>query len=280
MNILRSEIENNFYKAASRTAPNMIFFPKIAIIAGSGLMDSLKDIEISQSISYSSTGILPDPSVEGHQKELLLARYNNHKILIFSGRFHLYEGYSPLETAYPIILAYYLGIKNIILTNAAGGVSHKLDAGDLMLIDDLIDLTYKKYYHNFSLNGIASKLHQDSAFDKNWINSTENKMLSMKTPFKKGVYTQVTGPNYETRAEIRMLRKISSDAVGMSTGIEAQFASALGMNCIAGSMITNKSSDIVKKEVTHKEVLQTAEDAAWKMRNFIYSAVETAALNT
>lgn len=276
MNLLKYETEIKFFDAAHRIANNMIYFPKIAIIAGSGIMESLEELDISQKINYSETGILPDTSVAGHKSELILARHKDKKLLVFTGRFHLYEGYSALETVYPVILAYYLGVNHIILTNSAGGINHKFNAGEIMLIDDIIDFTYKKYHHEFSLQAISQNYQRNKLFSSNWNSLIKDKLLAKHIPYNNGVYAQVTGPNYETRAEIGMLRRIGADAVGMSTGIEAQFARALNMECTACSLITNKSTEVEVKSVSHDEVLSTAKDSSYKVRNYIYSAIETA----
>lgn len=276
MNTFKHEIESKFFDAAHRVANNMLYYPKIAVIAGSGIMQSLDTLEISRKMNYSETGILPNSSVEGHQSQLLLARHNEKKLLIFTGRFHLYEGYSALETAYPIILAAYLGVTHLIITNAAGGINHKYQQGDIMLINDILDFTYQKYHHNFSLFTISNNYQKSNLFDNVWISKIKDKLVSKQTPYQEGSYAQVTGPNYETRAEIRMIRQFGADAIGMSTGIETQFAKALNLNTVACSLITNKSSEVVAAPISHNEVLETAKNSTNSVKNFIYSAIESA----
>lgn len=275
MNTFKHDIESKFFDAAHRVANNMLYYPKIAVIAGSGILQALNSLEISQTINYSETGVLPATSVEGHKSELILARHQDRKILLFSGRYHLYEGYSPLETAYPIILAAYLGVTNLIITNAAGGINHKFNAGDIMLINDILDFTFQKYHHNFSLFTISNNYQKLNLFNVEWNNKIKEKLVTKHTPYNEGVYAQVTGPNYETRAEIKMLRQFGVDAVGMSTGIEAQFAKALNMNTVACSLITNKSTEVEIASVSHEEVLETAKNSSQKIKNFVYSAIES-----
>jgi len=236
----------------------------VVVVAGSGVHKAIEAESIIARLPYSAISELNGTSVKGHGNELLLVSYNGVKCLMFTGRFHLYEGNSLESVVMPCLLANRLKIGNAVLTNAAGGLHPLLNAGDVMLIESMV---------NFTQHTILQDNHTMPSFklQEDWKNRTEASCLRNGVRLRSGVYVSLTGPCYETKAEVRMYRKIG-DAIGMSTIHEYYAASQLGMNVIACSMITNTLTDTASQEVTHDEVLQVASIARHEMGVFIKTA--------
>lgn len=236
------------------------FIPELSIILGSGLGDFADQLKIRKSISTSDIPDYPVSTVVGHKGKIHFAEYENKKVILFQGRVHFYEGYNINECIIPIFISYKLGVKNLLLTNAAGGINKYFVPGDLMLttsfngilikkeLTDLIGLTNQTAKSNFiylpdpELNSIIKK----SALDE-------------KINIKEGVYWYTKGPTYETPAEIKFFAKYGADAVGMSTVHEAVYSSYLGMKTAAISCITNFAAGISTQKLSHSEVTETAD---------------------
>ena len=243
--------------------------PDAAVVAGSGIDKSIDPAKIINRIPYDKIPGMPRSSVEGHKNEILLAGYGSKKVLFFSGRFHLYEGKPLQEVCSPAIISHKTGIKNIILTNAAGGLNKEYNVTDIMLIRDSINFTSRFIRHD--LSHIFNK--QAIRFSESLSRTIAEKLTEKSIPFREGTYTCVSGPSYETPAEIRMYRKFA-DAIGMSTYHEAQAAYLAGMNIAGCSLITNKLTDTATSELSHDEVLDAAEAAKNKFSSFLDAAIE------
>lgn len=236
------------------------FEPEISIILGSGLGDFAEQLQLQKSISTSNIPGYPESTVIGHKGKIHFAEYENKKIILFQGRIHFYEGYNINECILPVLISHKLGAKNLLLTNAAGGINKNFTPGDLMLassfngilikkeLTDLIGLTNQSGKNNFANL-------PDSEFNNIIKKSAESENISLK----EGVYWYTKGPTYETPAEIRFFAKYGADAVGMSTVHEAVYASYLGMKTAAISCITNFAAGISNKKLSHTEVTETAD---------------------
>jgi len=270
---LRQEISESYKKTSDYLLNTPFKDAEIALVGGSGIALSLTPDDIIYSINYDELPHFHLTGVAGHDGKLLLVRHKNRHVMFFSGRFHLYEGHNVTVVVSPVLVAYLLGIKKIILTNAAGGLNDTFMPGDLMYIGDYINLTYKDLSSVFK--GFDYKLSK-SDYDKNY--QLYRKIYSSLTPkgvhLKYGTYVGVLGPNYETRSEIRMLRRMGADAVGMSTVIEAFTSEILGLQAISCSLITNKAKEI-PQEVSHQEVVDLAIKSKLDVREFIFSAIES-----
>lgn len=236
------------------------FIPEIAIILGSGLGDFDKRIEIIKEIPTASINGYPTSTVEGHKGKIIWGKHNGKEILLFSGRIHFYEGYHFSQCIIPVFIAFKLGCKNILLTNAAGGISSFLKPGDLMLNSAFNGIQIKKELT--MLLGIANA-EKKNAF-LNFPDEGLNNMIRKASKYenldlKEGVYWFTKGPTYETPAEIKYISAFGGDAVGMSTVHEAVFAASLGMKVAAVSCITNYASGISDKKLSHDEVTETAQ---------------------
>jgi purine-nucleoside phosphorylase len=236
------------------------FTPDISIILGSGLGDFAEQLQIHKSISTSDIPGYPVSTVVGHKGKIHFAEYENKKLILFQGRVHFYEGYNINECILPVFISHRLGVKNMLLTNAAGGINKNFIPGDLMLATSLNGILIKK-----ELTDLIGLTNQDgknnfiSLPDPEFNHSIKQSAEFEKINLKEGVYWFTKGPTYETPAEIRFFAKYGADAVGMSTVHEAVYSSYLGMKTAAISCITNLASGISDQKLSHSEVTETAD---------------------
>lgn len=227
--------------------------PALGMVLGSGLGDFADSLPNAISIATSSIPNYPRISVEGHKGRLVFAEVDKHEILVFQGRVHFYESDDLEAVLYPVRVAYDLGIRTLIVTNAAGGVNPSLAPGDLMVITDQINLTS---LHLPSL--IGKPISHQMAYSRKLIQLAFHTGESHGLLLKKGVYAGVLGPSYETASEVEMIRRIGGDAVGMSTVMEVSLASSLGMEVLGISCITNRATGISSSRLSHDEVTEVA----------------------
>ena len=233
------------------------------IILGSGLAETLNDLDIILEIPFSSIKHLKTSSVGGHKNRFLIARRKNRTILIQQGRIHMYEGYSAFESALPLAIMASRGVKNVILTNAAGGINPDLAVGDIMVITDHINLQGQN-----PLTGGGRFVDMCGAYD-----TTVYESLDKSFNLKRGVYIGVPGPSYETPAEIRFFRTAGADAVGMSTVMETIMARFYGLQVRAFSMITNQAAG-AQKSISHEEVLAASKEAGKRLGGIITAVLD------
>jgi purine-nucleoside phosphorylase len=226
--------------------------PKVAVVLGSGLGAVPHRFTAAASIPFADVPGLVAPSIHGHSGAIALGRCAGVPLLVFRGRLHAYEGHSWDQVAAPVRLMADWGVKTLILTNAAGGIHDRLNPGDLMVLRDHLWLQTPR-----AVVGQVSNLSRgESPYSPRLI-----ELLQQAKPGREllaGVYAAVTGPCYETPAEIRALRAMGADAVGMSTAFEAQTAAGLGMEVAAVSCITNKAAGLTCGTLGHAEVLANA----------------------
>lgn len=248
--------------------------PEIAIMLGSGLGGFANKIENPQIISYADIPHFHKPSVDGHAGRIVFGTLRGVPMAVLQGRWHFYEGHSMNSIVLPIRAMAGLGAHTTLLTNAAGGINLSFSAGDLMLIDDHINLMGDN-----PLTGKDSALFgprfpdMSEPYSKDCIHALEEAAKKLSMPLKKGVYIGLRGPTYETPAEVRMLRTLGGDSVGMSTVPEAIAARHLGMRVIGISCITNMAAGIEPKTLNHEEVQETAARAMEPLSNLIMEAL-------
>ncbi len=245
--------------------------PRTAVIAGSGIADTLDSNKILLKIPYNKLSGIPELSVQGHNGEVLLYAAESNTALVFSGRFHYYEGRTYDEICSLVIISYLAGIRKIIISNAAGGLNPLFVPGEIMLIEDYIDFMFLDSSSVFDTISPVGNISYNF-INKSYFGSIRNSLIKQGVQFRQGTYAAVTGPNYETRAEIKMLRRLKADAVGMSTVPEMKTAAILGMETAAFSLITNSAKEVIQS-VSHKDVIETAEKSALLVRSFIETAV-------
>lgn len=246
------------------------FTPEVGIILGSGLGGLVNKIEVKHSFSYSEIKNFPVSTVSGHGSRLIMGMLNGKKIIAMQGRFHFYEGYSMQEVTFPIRVMKYLGIKKLILSNASGGVNPAFKVGDLMIIDDHINLMGINPLIGKNDDKLGTRFPDMSTpYDKGMIEKAKKIADINNYRCHIGVYAAVTGPCYETPAEYRYIKTIGADCVGMSTVPEAIVARHMNLSCFAISIITDMGGGEHVEVITHEEVLKVASESEIKMTHII-----------
>ena len=233
--------------------------PRIAIILGSGLGSLADDIEGKTVLPYKEIPNFPVSTVAGHKGELIFGKLNNVPIIAMNGRFHYYEGYDLKETTYPIRLFKLLGVETLILTNAAGGINETFKKGDLMIINDQLSFFAESVLRGPNMDEFGERfIDMSTTYDKEYINILKDIMTNIIGDYHEGVYAYMKGPTYETPAEIRALRTLGADAVGMSTVPEAVVAHHSGLKCAGITCITNMAAGVTNEILSHEDVKETA----------------------
>jgi purine-nucleoside phosphorylase len=238
----------------------------IGIILGSGLGNLANEIKTEKEIPYSDIPHFPVSTVEGHKGRLIFGELGGKKVWVMAGRFHYYEGYTPQQVAYPVRAMRLLGVKTLLLSNAAGGMNPHFKIGDLMIITDHISLLTVNPLLGKNIEELGTRFPDMSEpYSKKLIQLVQKIARENDVELKQGVYTGVTGPTFETRAEYKMLHILGGDAVGMSTVQETIAAIHCGMEVFAMSVITDLGIREEENTITHEEVLQAAKDAEPKL---------------
>ena len=245
---------------------NGITNPEIGIVLGTGLGKIVDEISIEKEISYSDIPNFPVATVEFHSGKLIYGELSGKKVLVMAGRFHLYEGYNPWEVTYGIRTMHGLGIKNLLISNASGAINLSYKKGDLMLIEDHINLQGSSPLAFQGANTFGNIFADMLAPYSEEINT---KIITVAKEqgilLHKGVYTSVLGPQLETRAEYRMLQILETDAVGMSTVPEVIVAKQLNLPCAAISVLTDECDPKNLQPVDITEIIAIAGEAEPKM---------------
>jgi purine-nucleoside phosphorylase len=226
--------------------------PRVALILGSGLGHLADCLENVCELPFRQAPDLAAPSIAGHRGALLLGEWAGTSVLMFNGRLHAYEGHPWRRVVQPVRIARELGAAILLVTNAAGGIRADLNPGDLLAIRTHFDCTRTDFYKR-------PMPPEPNPYSPRLLEHLQACAARLGMTLPAGVYAQVTGPSYETPAEIRALRACGADAVGMSTGREVQVGFELGLECAAVSCITNKAAGLGTGPVNHEEVLATAE---------------------
>lgn len=242
------------------------FKPEVGIILGSGLGGLTKQIKVEHELNYADIPGFPVSTVKGHGSKLFLGTINNTKVVVMQGRFHYYEGYTMEQVTFPVRVLKYLGITKLFLSNAAGGMNTNFKIGDLMILDDHINLFPNNPLIGKNIDELGPRFPDMSApYDAELIKQAKAIADAKGFTCHIGVYAGLTGPTFETRAEYKYLRIIGADAVGMSTVPEVIVARHMGLKCFAMSIITDLGGMDLVETVTHEEVLKVAGEAEIKM---------------
>ena len=230
--------------------------PRVAIVLGSGLGDLAAAVSKPTRIPYADIPGFPAPGVAGHKGELVAGTLEGVPVLVQSGRFHLYEGH-PIETsALPVRVFARLGIRTLVVTNAAGGIRSTFRPGTLMLIADHVNFMFRNPLIGPALEGEERFPDMSDPYDRELRQLARDVARERRIALDEGVYVGLLGPSYETPAEIRMLQRFGVDAVGMSTVPEVIVARARGIKCLGFSTITNLAAGISPTALSHQEVLE------------------------
>ena len=245
------------------------FKPQIGVILGSGLGE-IADEHCKISIPYSEIPGFINSNVAGHKGRLVFAEINEKKVVMMQGRNHYYEGYSLEEITFPVKVMKYLGVKTLILTNAAGAVNESFHPGDLMLITDHINMMGINPLRGVNDEDLGERFPDMSEIYKKYLIEKADKCAkTLGFELQHGVYLANSGPSYETPAEIKMARIMGADAVGMSTVPEAIIGNYCGMDILGISCITNYASGVSETKLTHEEVIETANKVKKQFKSLI-----------
>lgn len=251
------------------------FSPKVGIILGTGLGGLVEKIEIEQIISYDEIPDFPLSTVEGHKGKLILGKLSGTNVIAMQGRFHFYEGYSIQEVTMPVRVMKKLGIEQLIISNASGGVNPDYEVGDLMILNDHINLIPSPLI-GVNLDEFGPRFPDMSdTYDKGMISTALSIAIDNEIRVFEGVYAAVTGPCLETPAEYKYIRIIGSDTVGMSTVPEVIVARHMQIPCFAISVITDLGVEGKIKKVSHEEIQKVAEVAEPKLTLIIEELIKT-----
>lgn len=237
--------------------------PTTAMVLGSGLSVLSEGVEVLQAWPFSQLPMLVSTTVVGHKGRLVYGVWEGCPVLIFEGRIHFYEGHGWEATQGPVKLAAALGVSTVLLTNAAGGIRSDLTPGQLMLIKHHVKWT-QPHFWRYGVNKTDTMFYDDRLNDE-----MRSAARSAQVELQEGIYAMLTGPCYETPAEIRALRAIGVDAVGMSTAVEAETAYRHNLRCAAISCITNQAAGLSETPPHHEEVLIESRKAANRMRRLL-----------
>ncbi len=247
-------------EASSFVQSKTQYRPKLAVILGSGLGAFARELARANVIPYAEIPHFPKSTVTGHAGRMVVGDLSGNPVIAMSGRVHAYEGYSAREVAFPVRVLAAFGVDTLVITNAAGAVNQAFRPGDLMVITDHLNLTGKNPLVGPEEPNLGPRFpDMTEAYDPKLIKVCETAALGIGLNLRKGVYAGLLGPSYETPAEIRMLRTVGADAVGMSTVLEVVAANHAGMSVLGISCITNMAAGILKKKLDHREVMETGE---------------------
>lgn len=271
---------NHYQEAVEAIRQHTHLQPQIGLVLGSGLGGLADMLEERVSIPYAEIPHFPTSTVHGHHGELVIGKLEGKVVLVQKGRAHFYEGYNLQQVTFPIRVMHFLGIKTVILTNAAGGLNTQFNAGDVMMLNDHINMV------GFAGFSPLSGPNDDDlgprfvglvqTYDRELRKLTHEVAQKHNIPLREGVYCCLAGPTYETPAEARMLRMVGADTVGMSTVHEVVVARHMGMKVLAFSSITNMVIDNLDTdhETNHEEVLEVGRIIVPKLITILKGVVE------
>lgn len=247
----------------------------IGVILGSGLGDLADKIQNKIIIKYEDIPNLPKSTVKGHKGQFVIGDFMGKRVIMMQGRFHYYEGYSMDRITLPVYIMKGLGVSSLIVTNAAGGVNTSFNPGDLMIIKDSINMSFDNPLFGKNDEKLGPRFPDMlGAYSKKLIDTALEAARKLNIKLQQGVYYVTTGPCYETPAEIKMIRFLGGDAVGMSTVPEVIAARYLGIQVLGISCITNMAAGILPKPLNHEEVIETSNKVKDKFTSLIENVIE------
>ena len=251
------------------------FQPKVALVLGSGLGDYADRMEIEAELDYHDIDGFPVSTIPGHKGRFVFGHVGEVPVVVMQGRVHYYEGYSIQDVVLPVRLMRMMGAEVLFLTNAAGGVNYDFHAGDLMMITDQISSFVPSPLIGPNMEELGVRFPEMSdVYDKELQNVIRATAKELNIPLQEGVYLQLTGPAYESPAEVRMCRILGADAVGMSTACEAVAANHMKMKICGISCISNLACGMTDQPLDHKEVQEAADRVAPLFRKLVTRSIQ------
>lgn len=269
------EMENKLKTCLASIREKTDFKPEVALILGSGLGDYAESIRIEKSVDYAEIEGFPVSTVKGHKGRFVFGYVGEVPVVIMQGRVHYYEGYPMWDVVLPTRLMGLLGAKELILTNAAGGINENFRPGDFMMITDQIGVGVPNPLIGPNIEELGDRFPDMSeVYSKRIREVIRRSAEECGINLQEGIYVQLTGPSYETPAEVRMCRIWGGDAVGMSTACEAMAARHMGMEIGGISCITNLAAGLSADKLDHKEVQETADRVSAQFKELITKVIE------
>lgn len=251
------------------------FVPDVAIVLGSGLGDYGKEIKVVEELDYHDIEGFPVSTVLGHAGKFIFGYVGDTKVVCMQGRVHYYEGYPITDVVLPTRLMKMMGAKILFLTNASGGVNPNFKAGDFMMMTDHISTFAPNPLIGANIEELGTRFPDMSEiYDKELRDIIEETAKENGIEIQKGIYAQLTGPSFESPAEIQMFHKLGIDAVGMSTVVEAIAANHMGMKICCISFISNLAAGMNPNPLTHEEVQEAANEAAPRFKKLVTEVVK------
>lgn len=249
--------------------------PSAAIILGSGLGDFADELDSPIIIKYEDIPSFPRSTVQNHKGELIFGYVSGKPLLAMNGRFHYYEGYDMAQTAYPVAVFGLLGIKKLIITNASGCINRSIHPGDIVCVDDHIKLCAESPLRGKNIDELGQRfIDMQSVYSSEMIKIAQDCAIRQGFSLSRGVYAYMSGPQYETPAEIRMLRAIGADLVGMSTVAEVIQAAHCGIEVLCLSCVSNYAAGLTSHKLSHSEVCEMGEQIRGRLTLLVKGIVE------
>lgn len=273
-----NEVYAKLVKCYESVKAKVDFTPKVALILGSGLGDYAEQIEVAATLDYSEIEGFPVSTVPLHKGRFVFGYVEGVPVVIMQGRVHYYEGYPMTDVVLPTRLMKMMGAEVLFLTNASGGIKQGFHAGDFMLIKDHISCLVPSPLLGENIEELGTRFPDMShIYDEDLQQIVKKAACDLGICLKEGVYIQLTGPAYESPAEIHMCRMMGADAVGMSTACEAQAANHMGMKIVGISCISNLAAGISPKPLTHAEITETADAVAPMFKQLVTESIKNIA---
>lgn len=274
MRVSMNQVYEKVVKCYNSIKDRIPFQPKVALVLGSGLGNYADTMDVKGEISYSEIEDFPVSTVPGHEGKFIFGYVEKTPVVCMKGRVHFYEGYPVSDVVLPTRLMKMMGAEILFLTNASGGINPDFSAGCFMLIRDHISCFAPNPLIGSNIDELGCRFPDMSkVYDPELQTIIRSKAEEYKIPLKEGIYVQLTGPSFESPAEIRMLRTLGADAVGMSTVVEAIAANHMGMRICGISCVANLAAGMTDNPLTHDEVQDAANKAAPLFRELITKSI-------
>jgi len=246
-----------------------------ALILGSGLGQLADEIEVEYKVNYRDIPNFPVSTVEGHSGNLVFGKFGGKTVMAMQGRFHFYEGYDMSVVTFPIRVMKLMGIDNLIVSNASGGVRAEYSVGDILIIKDHINMIPEHPLRGKNIDELGPRfVDMSEAYDREYIKIAKEAASDLNIKVQEGIYLALQGPTFETPAEYKMVKLLGADCVGMSTAPEVIVAKHMGMRCFGLSVITDLGVEGSVVEVSHEEVQEAAQAASPKMIDLVRTLIE------
>ncbi len=270
-----SQVYDKLIKCYECFQKKIDFKPEIALVLGSGLGDYAEGIQVEAELDYHDIEGFPVSTVPGHQGKYIFGYVNQIPIVCMKGRVHYYEGYDMEDVVLPIRLMKLMGAEVLFLTNASGGINASFRAGDFMMIKDQISDFVPSPLRGANIDELGVRFpDMSNIYDADLQKVIRKTAVMQDIPLQEGIYIQLSGPNYESPAEIRMCRTLGADAVGMSTACEAIAANHMGMKICGISCVSNLASGISPNPLSHQEVQETADRVAPLFKHLVTECIK------